>query len=119
VASAAVTARSSNKRHNTSRTTPVLSRVPGLRHRLPQPAAEPIGTTVSAIFFSAVAVVSVVILRFACRGASHVRHSGPGSGSLLHIRVAGRGLLTRPFHSLFPNCNASLSQLQAVGELPD
>lgn len=44
---------------------PVLSRVPGLRHRLPQPAAEPIGTSVSAIFFSAVAVVGVVILRFA------------------------------------------------------
>jgi len=65
VASAAVTARSSNKRHHTSRTTPVLSRVPGLRHRLPRPAAEPIGTSVSAIFFSAVAVVSGVILRFA------------------------------------------------------
>jgi len=98
---------------------PALSRVPGLRHcLLPQTAAEPIGTSVSAIFFGG-SDRRVVILRFAWSRRSHVRHSGPGSGALLHICVAGRGLPTRLFHSLFPNCNASLSQLQAVGELPD
>ena len=60
-----------------------------------------IGTTVSAVFLLAIALVNLVILVGVWRSFQHVRRGGRLEAEHLDLLLAGRGVLARLFRGLF------------------